>query len=130
MAKKKRIGLSPESHERHERTKRLLLERIAYHEAKLEEARTGVPVEPKIRVPTSEEVRAQMIARLAGTPEAIASNAEIQQRLLERLAYHEAKLEEARTGVPVEPKIRIPTSEEVRAQLVARLTQVDPDFRA
>jgi hypothetical protein len=67
MAKKrkKRTGLSPEWYARHERTQRLLLERIAYHEAKLEEARTGVPVEPKIRVPTSEEVRAQLAARLA-----------------------------------------------------------------
>ena len=130
MAKKKRIGLSPEWRERHERTQRLLLERLADHEAKLEEARTGVPVEPTIRMPTSEEVRAQMIARLAGTPEATASRAEIQQRLLERIAYHEAKLEEARTGVLVEPKIRVPTSEEVQAQLAARLAQVDPDFRA
>ena len=49
MSKKKRTGLSPEWHERHERNQRLLLERIAYHQAKLEEARTGVPVEPKMR---------------------------------------------------------------------------------
>ena len=41
MAKKKRIGLSPEWHERHERTQRLLLERIAYHEAKLAEERAA-----------------------------------------------------------------------------------------
>jgi hypothetical protein len=67
MGKKKRKTgrLSPEWYERHERTQRLLLERIAYHEAKREEARTGIPVEPKIRVPTSEEVRAQLAARLA-----------------------------------------------------------------
>jgi hypothetical protein len=63
--KKKRTGLSPEWHERHERNQRLLLERIAYPEAKLEEARTGVPVEPKIRVPTSEEARKKLRARIA-----------------------------------------------------------------
>jgi hypothetical protein len=153
MAKKrkKRTSLSPEWHTRHERTQRLLLERIAYHEAKREEARTGVPVEPRIRVPTSEEVQAQLAARLAQldpdfrpygpstrkttkktrrrTPEEIARSAEIQQKLLERLAYHEAKLEEARTGVPVEPKIRIPTSEEVRERLLARIAYHEARLR-
>lgn len=64
MNKKKRTGLSPEWHERHERNQRLLLERIAYHQAKLEEARTGIPVEPKIRVPTSDEARAKLLARI------------------------------------------------------------------
>ena len=66
MERKKRTGrLSREWHERHERNQRLLLERIAYHQAKLEEARTGVPVAPKIRVPTSTEAHTKLQARIA-----------------------------------------------------------------
>jgi hypothetical protein len=51
------------------------------------------------------------------TAEEIAHSASVQQALLERLAYYEAKLEEERTGVPVEPVIRAPTSDEVRERL-------------
>ena len=47
------------------------------------------------------------------TPEEMARSAELQQQLLERVAIREAKLEEARTGRPVEPKVRMLTSEEL-----------------
>jgi hypothetical protein len=51
------------------------------------------------------------------TPEEIARSAELHQQLLERVAIREAKLEEAQTGGPVEPKIRMLTREELQERV-------------
>ena len=51
------------------------------------------------------------------TPEEIARSAELHRQLLERVAIREAKIEEARTGRPVEPKIRMLTREELEERV-------------